>query len=116
VHKFDEGFVYGLDKVQAAAFAAELTKDLGYPIRVCDTAEEGIVRNIYACVKLLLSGLFLLAVRASDVVFTQTPASAQVLQLSWLRPHATIIASGSDQPTKNELPVDVRSMILTIMY
>jgi len=41
------------------------------------------------------------------VIFTQTPASKQVLQLEWLKPHATIIASGSDQPTKNEIPSDV---------
>ncbi len=30
-----------------------------------------------------------------------------VLELGWLKPHATIIAAGSDQPTKNELPPDV---------
>lgn len=87
VHKFEEGFAYGLDQKQTEIFANQLSKDLGYPIKVCATAEE--------------------AVRSSDVIFTQTPASKQVLQLPWLRPHATIIASGSDQPTKNEIPPDV---------
>lgn len=33
----------------------------------------------------------------------------QVVELDWLRPHATIIASGSDQPTKNEIPAEVGS-------
>ena len=87
VHKFTDGYVYGLDLKQTTAFAKELTDALGFPHHVCSTAEE--------------------AVRASDVIFTQTPASSQVLKLEWLRPHATIIASGSDQPTKNEIPVDV---------
>ncbi len=32
----------------------------------------------------------------------------QVVELDWLRPHATIIASGSDQPTKNEIPAEVQ--------
>lgn len=32
------------------------------------------------------------AVRNADVIFTQTPASKQVLKLEWLKPHATIIA------------------------
>jgi hypothetical protein len=47
-------------------------------------------------------------VRASDVIFTQTPGSKPVLEHSWLKPHATIIASGSDQPTKNEIPPEVK--------
>lgn len=87
IHKFTEGFAYGLDEKQTADFAKSLSSDLKYPITVCKTPEE-------AC-------------RNADVIFTQTPGSKQVLQLSWLKPHATIIASGSDQPTKNEIPSDV---------
>ena len=45
--------------------------------------------------------------QSSDVIFTQTPGASPVLELPWLRPHATIIASGSDQPTKNEIPPEV---------
>ena len=30
-----------------------------------------------------------------------------VVELDWLQPGTTIIASGSDQPTKNEIPYDV---------
>lgn len=87
IHKFEEGYVFGLDKKMSQQFADELTQELGFPHYVCDTAEE-------AC-------------RASDCIFTQTPGAAPVLELGWLQPHATLICSGSDQPTKNELPPDV---------
>lgn len=44
----------------------------------------------------------------SDIIFTQTPGSATVLEKDWLNPKGvTIIASGSDQPTKQEIPNDV---------
>lgn len=87
VHIFDEGFAYGLDTEQVKEFAYHIKSTLGYHVHVCATAEE--------------------AVRAADVIFTQTTATQQVLQLGWLKPHATIIASGSDQATKNEIPSDV---------
>ena len=41
------------------------------------------------------------------MIFTQTTGAEHVLQGSWLKPHATIICSGSDQPTKQEIPTDV---------
>ncbi|GAB5035708.1 ornithine cyclodeaminase [Nannochloropsis oceanica] len=88
-HKFKQGYAYGLDPAMSASFAKEIEAELGYPVKVCATAEE--------------------AVRASDVLFTQTPGSKPVLELSWLKPHATIIASGSDQPTKNEIPPEVQA-------
>lgn len=87
LHQFEHGLVYGLDKTQNEKFASQLSKDLGYPVTVAASAEE-------AC-------------READVIFTQTTGSQQVLKLEWLKPHCTIIASGSDQPTKNELPSDV---------
>jgi len=87
IHQFEEGFAFGLNEEQTTEFANSLSADLKYPVKVCKTAEE--------------------ALKNADVIFTQTPAAAQVLQLNWLLPHATIIASGSDQPTKNELPSDV---------
>lgn len=87
-HKFTQGYAYGLDMAQTEIFAKDLSDAVGYPVTACKTAEE--------------------AVRASDVIFTQTPASKTVLELGWLRPHATIIASGSDQPSKNEIPADVQ--------
>ena len=36
-----------------------------------------------------------------------TPGSTTCLEKSWLKPHCTIICSGSDQPTKQEIPTDV---------
>jgi ornithine cyclodeaminase/alanine dehydrogenase-like protein (mu-crystallin family) len=87
VHKFSQGYIYGLDDKINQQFKQHIEKTLGYPVKICGSAEE--------------------AVKASDVIFTQTPASKQVLQLDWLKPHATIIASGSDQSTKNELPAEV---------
>lgn len=45
--------------------------------------------------------------RAAQVLYTQTPGSETVLQKEWLQPGTTIIASGSDQPTKQEIPTDV---------
>lgn len=87
VHQFEQGYAYGLDKRLTQAFANDIHNKLGYRILVCDSAEE--------------------AVRNADVIFTQTPGSAPVLEPTWLKPQATIIASGSDQATKNELPVEL---------
>lgn len=62
IHKFSSGYAFGLDTKQATSFAESITKDLGYPMTVCSSAEE--------------------AVRAADVIFTQTPASAQVMMMT----------------------------------
>lgn len=59
----------------------------GYRVLVCDSTEE--------------------AVRNADVVFTQTAAGHPVFETSWLRPQATVIASGADLPSKNELPLEL---------
>lgn len=84
IHKFEKGYVYSLDEGMSHSFAADIKKTLGYDVHVCKSAEE--------------------CANFSDVIFTQTPGSAPVLEQAWLKPHATVIASGSDQPTKNELP------------
>ena len=68
-------------------FAEDIRKELGIECVVVGSAEE-------------LCGM-------SDAIYTQTPGGKTVLETEHLRPHATIIASGSDQPTKNELPVDL---------
>ncbi len=81
------GYAYAMDGAQE--FCDEMAAELGMPFHVVDSAEA-------------LCG-------SSDVIFTQTPGSTTVLERGWLRPHATIIASGSDQPTKAEIPVDVLS-------
>lgn len=66
----------------------------------CSTeAELGIPFKVAASAKDLCE--------ESNCIFTQTPGGQTVLELDWLQPRTTIIASGSDQPTKQEIPNDV---------
>lgn len=88
VRKYEKGVAYAF--AGAEEFAAEMEAELGIPFVVASTAED-------------LCG-------QSDVIFTQTPGSETVLEMDWLKkdgPGVTIIASGSDQPTKQEIPNDV---------
>jgi len=71
----------------ADEFAADMSAELGVDFTVVSSAEE------------------LCAI--SNCIYTQTPGSSTVLELGMLKPGTTIIASGSDQPTKQEIPVDV---------
>jgi ornithine cyclodeaminase/alanine dehydrogenase-like protein (mu-crystallin family) len=80
-----KGVAYGL--AGAEEFAADMSSELGLDFQVAKSSTE-------------LCGL-------SNVIFTQTPGGNTVLELNDLRPGTTIIASGSDQPTKQEIPVDV---------
>jgi len=80
-----KGVAFGL--AGAEEFSSEMSSELGIDFEVASSAEE-------LCSK-------------CNVVFTQTPGSETVLELGWLQPGTTIIASGSDQPTKQEIPVDV---------
>jgi len=69
-------------------FAKQMSDELGIPFDVVSSAEE-------LCNK-------------SDIIYTQTPGGSTVLEKDWLNPNGvTIIASGSDQPTKNEIPANV---------
>ena len=87
MYGFEEAYAYSRDMVKNSAFCDKMAAELGYSFTACATAED--------------------AVRNADVIFTQTPGGEWVLDLNWLRPHALIIASGSDQPTKNEIPPEV---------
>uniref|UniRef100_A0A6T7KGU3 Ornithine cyclodeaminase n=1 Tax=Skeletonema marinoi TaxID=267567 RepID=A0A6T7KGU3_9STRA len=81
-----KGVAYAIDG--AEEFAAEMSAELGVPFEVVSSAEE-------LCGK-------------SDIIYTQTPGASTVLEKDWLNPKGvTIIASGSDQPTKCEIPPDV---------
>lgn len=83
--KFQGGVAFGL--AGAEEFAEEMSAELGIDFKVASSAKE-------LC-------------KQSNVIFTQTPGSATVLELGWLQPGTTIIASGSDQATKQEIPNDV---------
>lgn len=75
------GIAYGL--AGAEEFCADMQKELGVPFTVASSAEE-------LCMK-------------SNIIFTQTTGAQTVLEKAWIRPGTTIIASGSDQPTKQEM-------------
>jgi ornithine cyclodeaminase/alanine dehydrogenase-like protein (mu-crystallin family) len=79
------GVAYGL--AGAEEFCADMKRELGLDFDVAPSAQALCGR--------------------SDVIFTQTPGGSTVLELPWLKPGTTIIASGSDQPTKQEIPNDV---------
>jgi ornithine cyclodeaminase/alanine dehydrogenase-like protein (mu-crystallin family) len=81
-----KGVAFGLSGT-GDDFARSMSSELGVDFTVVDTAKE-------LC-------------NTSNVIYTQTPGSSTVLELDWLQPGTSIIASGSDQPTKQEIPVDV---------
>lgn len=80
-----QGVVYAFDG--AETFAKEMSAELGISFSVAESAEE-------LCQK-------------SNVIYTQTTGSDTVVELDWIQKGTTIIASGSDQPTKQEIPSDV---------
>jgi ornithine cyclodeaminase/alanine dehydrogenase-like protein (mu-crystallin family) len=75
------GVAYGL--AGAEEFCLDMEKELGVSFTVASSAEE-------LCHK-------------SNVIFTQTTGAQTVLETAWVQPGTTIIASGSDQPTKQEM-------------
>lgn len=81
------GVAYGLNTEGSKIFAEEMSAELGVPFKVATSSEE-------------LCG-------QCNVIYTQTTGQDLVLKLDHLQKGTTIIASGSDQPTKQELPNDV---------
>ena len=80
-----KGVAFGL--AGAEEFCADMSAELGVEFTVASSSQE-------------LCGM-------SNVIYTQTPGGSTVLEKDWLQPGTTIIASGSDQPTKQEIPNDV---------
>src|SRR3546814_8252787 len=68
--------------LKAEACAQEMTDALGVPVHRAETIAK-------------LAG-------ESDIVVTTTPATAPLIEAQHLRPGMTVIAMGSDAPTKNE--------------
>ena len=80
-----KGVAYAL--AGAEEFCQQMSSELGVEFTVASSAKD-------------LCG-------QSNVIFTQTTGAQTVLELDWLRPGTTIIASGSDQATKQEIPNNV---------
>lgn len=70
-----------------ARYAEEMTGALGIPVSSASSARE--------------------ALEDADLIVTVTPARKPVVELSFVKPGATILAVGSDSPEKQELAVEV---------
>ncbi|MEL6661103.1 MAG: hypothetical protein AAFR36_31940, partial [Bacteroidota bacterium] len=80
-----QGYCFAHDG--ADEFCSNMTQELGLDFTVVDSSRE-------LC-------------QATHTIFTQTPGATTVVERDDLQSGTTIIASGSDQPTKQELPVNV---------
>jgi ornithine cyclodeaminase/alanine dehydrogenase-like protein (mu-crystallin family) len=79
--------VYARRPEAAAAYAAEMGARLGTVIAVAPDLRD--------------------AVAASDLIVTETPSRAPLIEADWLRPGVHITAMGSDFPDEQELVGDV---------
>lgn len=77
-----QGVAYGLAG-SAEDFCRDMTEELGVPFTVASSGED-------LC-------------QQANVIFTQTTGAETVVKKDWIKPGTTIIASGSDQPTKQEM-------------
>jgi ornithine cyclodeaminase len=87
---FSEARIWGRDPQKAQARADDLAKSPG--ISACNFAVTESVQE---------------AVRDADIVITVTASREPLVRAAWLKPGATVIAVGSDDPDKQELDVDV---------
>ncbi|HEU4993452.1 MAG TPA: hypothetical protein VFT29_01460 [Gemmatimonadaceae bacterium] len=87
VRDFRRVMVWGRRIDAAAAYAREMTVELGIEIVVCDAAER--------------------VVRESQVVITTTPARRPIVSAEWIHPGLHVTAVGSDGPDKQELDASI---------
>ena len=83
VRPLERAFVWARDGGKAEACAQEMTDALGIPVHRAETVAK--------------------VAAESDIVVTTTPATAPLIEAQHLRPGLTIVAMGSDAPTKNEI-------------
>ena len=83
VRRFERGFAWDLDPGRARAFAADMTRDLGFPFEVSHLLGD--------------------AAQASDVIITCTTAREPFLDETQVRPGAFVAAVGADSPSKCEI-------------
>lgn len=82
-----KGVALGNTAASAERFATEMQQELGLEFTTASSSSD-------LC-------------QQSSIIFTQTPASQTVLEWGDLKPGTTVVASGSDQPTKQEIPNEV---------
>jgi ectoine utilization protein EutC len=85
VRRLDEVLIAARSPDKAARYVEEMSRDLRVPVRAVSVEEMGA---------------------GSDVIVTTTPSTQPVLRGAWLRPGQTVVAMGSDAPTKRELDAD----------
>ncbi|NJD09160.1 MAG: ornithine cyclodeaminase family protein [Gemmatimonadetes bacterium] len=87
VRSWAETVIWSRNPEHAAARSRELEQELGVRTSPAATVAE--------------------AVAGAELVITVTPSREPLLQATWLRSDATVIAVGADGPGKRELAVDV---------
>lgn len=87
VRRWSETVAWSPNPDHAAAYCSEMKAAVDRPFRPAASARE--------------------AVEGADLVITVTPARRPFIEASWLVPHATVVAVGSDGPGKQELAADV---------
>lgn len=83
VRRFERGFAWDADPGRARAFAADITRDLGFPFGVSHLLGD--------------------AAQASDVIITCTTAREPFLDETEVKPGAFVAAVGADSPSKCEI-------------
>jgi alanine dehydrogenase len=83
VLRFESGFAWDADPGRARVFAADVTRELGFPFEIANTL--GV------------------AAEASDVIVTCTTASEPFLDDTHVKPGALVAAVGADSPSKCEI-------------
>ena len=83
VRRFERGFAWDADPGRARSFAADMTRDLGFPFEVSHLLGD--------------------AAQASDVIITCTTAREPFLDETHVKPGAFVAAVGADSPSKCEI-------------
>ncbi len=84
VRSWDRTRVWARNPERRTAYCVEMERELSCPVLAAATADD--------------------AVRGADLVITVTPSRAPLFDAAALARHATVIAVGSDGPSKRELP------------
>jgi alanine dehydrogenase len=95
VMKIEHLRVFSRDKERRAAFAAELTDQLGVQTSAAASAEA--------------------AVRGADVVIAMTNSSVPVFDASWVENHALVVGAGCNFPNRSEIPAELVARAQTVV-